>query len=445
MATIYCLLVSNGSLKTFNSYNRWESVGASTDLTSALITSKGFLYSNLNTAYTNIYLKYTQVQTFADGSIEYESEEITTTMNPSAIEDYTAADGTELLKLTVPSFTIKDGIAAGDYLVAYSADAGFVPLIQNVVFASATTHKASVGFNFDTIFNYNAPLKYRVQVNAKGYSGWSPLQNPYEKFNAIVNYSSLDMGPNSITIQVANEAETITNTLVVPNAITLENGLPSIVIITSDSNNFKVHFKVADPDSDNVQYKITMTNSKNTGGLLLSDWSALQPTAQDIIYYIDTTNVVVGETNVLKIEYKDEFGGSGSYIYTFNGQYRNLVFMSDAGEYYTTDKGVLLKILQFEKLMSGGQSEVKSIKIQNNNSVPITNLQLHMYYLNAIQGVKVLMSKNEIPFVGSEVLDFGTDVLNPGEFKTIYILVDTTAGADGLCKFEIDVTATSVV
>lgn len=442
-AAIYCLVVSSGSLKTFNQYNRWETVGSITDLTSALVLSKGFLYSNLTTSYTNIYLKYTQIQTYDDGSIVYQSEDVTATMNPISVADYTAADGTELLQVTVPPFTIKDGIASDEYIVAYSSDGTFVPLIQNVVFSSATTHKTSVGFNFDTIYNFDTKLKYRIQVNSKGYGNWSPLQDPFNKFNALISYSALDMGPNTITIQVANDIETITNSLVINSAITMENGQPSIAIISADTNNFKIHFKIIDPDSDSVQYKITLSNSKNTS-LLLSDWSILQPSAVDIIYYIDTTNVVANEINMLKIDYKDEFGTTGTYTYTFTGQYRNIVFLDENNQYYTTDKGVLLKLLMFDKILSGAQSDVRPIKIQNNNNTAITNLIMNTHYTTNVNGVKVLLCKNNNPFIGSENLDFGDEIINIGDSKTIYVMIDSSLEAEGLCKFDIDVNAQTV-
>lgn len=445
MAIVYCLVkTADGVLKTFNSVtNRWSEIGTFSELTTDLMTTKGFLYSNLNVSLTNIYLEYTQIETYPDGSIVYESEDVTASMNATALEDYTDANGKEWLKLTVPAFTIKDGIGTTDKLLLYSSDTTYNPSIDSLKFDSNTTHIDAVGFTFKVLYNYNTPIKYRVKVNSKAYSPWSTLQTSYELFQGQLKYTDLDVGPNTITIQLGNETETKLIETISASAITVQNGAPSIAIINEDSNNFKVHFKIIDPDNDTVSYKVSLSNSLKTN-LLLADWSPMSTAAEDIIYYIDTTNVEVGKPNVLKIEFKDQLGSMGSYTYVFTGQYRNLVFINENGQYYTTDKGVLLRILQFDKMLSGAQSDAKPLTIRNNNSVPITNLKLQLYYTNKVNGANVFLSKGYMPFNGIDLLDFGNEVLLPGDSKTIYVMIDSDASSEGLCKFEIDVTATSV-
>lgn len=437
---IKCLILSDGALKTINSKNRWESVGSEEEITGDLITTNGFLYSDLTKSLNKKYLEYILTETLEDGSNIYESEMITKDMQPISLAEFTDNEGEQLLEVTVPSFTIKDNVKPTDFILSYSDDEGFKPIVESVKFATKTTHKESVSFKFSTVYNYNTKLKFRVKINAGNFSDWSSLQDPYKEFNGIIPVSTLNVGDNTVTIEVTNESENLTVQHIEESVITLENGSPSVAVFNNNTDNFKIHFQIIDPDADKIRYRLLLNNSKHKD-LVLSDWSQFIPSEQSILYYIDTTNVVVNKQNVLKIEYEDEYKSSGSYTHVFTGMYKNLVFIDEDGEYFTTDKGVLLKILDFKTILSGDQTEVREVTIQNNNNTPINHLKLSIHYANNVNGVEALISKNNNPFKGQRNIDYGDEVIGVNDSKKFYVRMDSEINAEGLCKFDIDANA----
>lgn len=437
---IQCLVLSQGVLKTLNAKNRWENVGSESELSSDLITVNGFLYSDLTASKTKIYLDYTQTDTFDDGTILYESEQITSAMNAQALADYTNEEGEELLEVTVPAFTIKDGITSNDYLLAYSEDENFVPQFINVEFGSRTTHNQAVSLTFDVLYNYNTKLKFRIRMNDGEYGNWSSLVDPYKQIVTSIPFSNLIAGANKVEIQVANDEETKTATKVIENAITVENGTPTVAIMNDSSDSFKVHFQIVDPDLDQIRYRILITNSKYKGKVL-RDWSEFISSGESVKYYIDTVDVVANEINALKIEFEDKYGAKGTTTYSFKGEYSNLVFLDEDGNYYSDDKGNTLKLLDYLTILAGAVTDPKEITLKNNNSLPITNLIINSVKLTQATGVEVQLSKINNPFIPLTKLEYGDEVLEVGESKKFYVRIDSTIDAYELCKFNIEANA----
>ena len=446
MSNFKALLLSNGALKTFNSKNEWVTVGSESSLTGDLILAQGFSYDILEQSFDKKYSQLTETETLEDGSVIYTSGELTKDMGITAITE-TTIDDVPYLELTVPPFTPKDSILVNDKLVLYAESSDTLMEIETIDFSSTTTHNTSVSFDVKVRYFYNKGIKMAFKVNDGEYGEFTNLVTPMTNniLSGLVLANTLKIGSNDITIKIANEDETIVVEETVAGAITVTNTAPSLLFITADSDSFKCHFKIVDTDMDKISYRVTLTNSANQG-TVLKDWSEFTDGPIEDVIYFDTTMIKVGEQNILKVEYKDSMDVDNiiSATYVFEGKYKNLMFIDENGGYYTTDKGVLIKYLDFHQIIAGTVSDVKSVTLRNDNAYPVDKLTLKLIVSQEAIGTNVLLSKNRSPFIGSNILEFGDEVIGSGETKEFFVRVDTDTSASGVCNFEIDATASYV-
>lgn len=446
MSNFKALLLSNGALKTFNSKNEWVTVGLESNLTGDLILQQGFSFDLLEQSFDKKYSELTQTETLEDGSVIYTSGELTKDMGITAISETTIGD-TPYLELTVPPFTPKDSILVNDKLVLYAETETTEMEIATVDFSSTTTHNTSVSFNVKFRYFYNKNIRMAFKINDGEYGEYSEPLSPLttDTISGLILANKLKIGTNDITIKLVNEDESVFVEKVISSAITVTNSAPSILFITADSDSFKCHFKIVDTDMDKISYKVTLSNSANTD-TIIKDWSEFTVGPIEDVIYFDTTMIKVGEQNILKVIYKDSMDETAEITatYLFEGKYKNLMFIDENGEFYTTDKGVLIKYLDFHQIIAGTVSDVKSVTLKNNNAYPVDKLTLNLLVEKEAIGTIVSMSKNRSPFVGSNILEFGNEVIASGESKEFFVRVDTDTSANGLCEFEIDAVASYV-
>ena len=119
--------------------------------------------------------------------------------------------------------------------------------------------------------------------------------------------------------------------------------------------------------------------------------------------------------------------------------YKNMVFIDNEGEYLSTDRGIILKILDFGYLVSGAQSEIKTVTLKNNNDYPVYHTRLSVLNSVDADGVDIELSKTSNPFKASPDLDYGNTVILPGRSIDFYIRIDTKVKAQAILDFNIDV------
>ena len=446
MSNFKALLLSNGALKTFNSKNEWVTVGSESSLTGDLILQQGFAYDILEHSFDKKYSELTQTEVLEDGSVVYMSGELSKDMGITAITE-TTIDSIPYLELTVPSFTPKDSILVNDKLVLYAETEETVMEIESVDFSSTVTHNTSVSFDVKVRYFYNKNIKMAFKVNDGEYGEYTTSVSPLTTniLSGLILANTLKIGSNDITIKIANEDESVFIEQTINGAITVTNSAPSLLFITANSDSFKCHFKIIDTDMDKISYRVTLNNSSNEG-IVIKDWSEFAAGPIEDIIYFDTNLIKVGEQNILKVEYKDSMDESNvmSATYVFEGKYKNLMFIDENGEYYTTDKGVLIKYLDFHQIIAGTVSDVKSITLRNNNAYAVDKLTLKLLVSQEAVGTNVLLSKNRSPFIGYNILEYGDEVIASGETKEFFVRVDTDVSASGICNFEIDATASYV-
>lgn len=172
--------------------------------------------------------------------------------------------------------------------------------------------------------------------------------------------------------------------------------------------------------------------------VVLVPWTNLKEAPLEIVYNIDTSKVVVGKLNALIIEYKDNFGAGASTTYSFEGSYRNLVFADSKGEYYTTDKGVLLKLLHLGNIYAGSKSLAFPITVKNSYGEPVTNVTINPIVITDA-GVDYQLSKTAEPFNPLKVISYGDEIIDPGESRTFYVRGVASETAFGFGEFMLEV------
>lgn len=431
---------------TFNSNNVWVDTGLSKgSLVNQNFIDFGFDPTILNTSLTNIYVNFTDSGPLGtDGGELWLSEDIDKNLGVTAME-YVDSDTAPKIKLTVPAFLPKDSLKSTDQVLIYSDDAAYVPEIMSTSFSANALHTGSIIMNAVCRYQYNKQIVYRISIGTSYTSPWSQPQAPSDPISIEILAKSLSVGGNNITLEIADSADaTKLGTTTIPNAITLNDSAPQVAIVTAESNNFKVHFIITDPDAgDTIQYQLTLINSQ-IGSVIVVPWTTLANPPVDITYQFDSNQVVVNSTNTLKIEYKDNYGVLGTSSYQFIGEYKNILFKDESGEYLTSDKGMMLKMLHFGQLIGGRTSEAKKITIVNNNGYDIDSISISKINLTNISGVNLQLSKTNNPFTPLEQLDYGNQALPYRSALDFYARVQAADTAVGLDKFEIDVFALPV-
>lgn len=436
LSTVKCLVKSGSKLKTFNENNRWVGIGEFSTITPELVKTTGLMFDTLITPKDNIKLLWEKLKDNEDGSAIYYSEDILKTMMVSNIEAVTE-NAVDKLKLTVAQFIPKDKLVESDLIYSYSTDPLYKPQIVNVAFSDTVVHDKNINMIIDTVYNYDEKVKYAVKINDGEYGPWTSELVPFNKITLHVINKDLRVGDNTISIKVATIDETKVTEKVMANAIRVDNSQPSVTIITADSNAFKVHFRIEDEDvTDTISYKLSLVNSKGT--FEITDWSEHVVQPIEAVHHIDTTDVVVDAPNTIKIEYKDNFGVSGTSEYRFTGTYNNVVFTDENGDYYVTDKGIMLKLLEFEDLPAGKTSEIKEIKLKNSSANDIQNLVINVTDMVNTEGISVQFSKTKYPFVPLTIVDYGSQIIESGEVLDLFIRMDTSMEAKGVCDFAIE-------
>ncbi len=435
---IKCLVSQGANLVTFNKNNRWVNAGPISEITSELILSTGFEYEQLDTSLDSIFLDYSVYDTLDDGREVYCSDTITKSMNIISLEEYTTVDDVEKLKASVPSFLPKDSLAEGYCIYAYSEDTDFNPIIREVSFSRTSTHNSGIDLQINSIYNLDSKIKYRIKIN-NVYEEWSDEYDAFNIAEAHIEFGKLNFGLNTITVEVCDASNTSkSNTLVLADALEVTNDAPEIVIIRSDSNSYKVHFNISDPDNDRISYRLLMDNDKYKQEVI-KDWSEFKQSPLNEIYYIDSNKVVIDDYNLITILAKDEYSDTiiGKTTYSFIGKYKNIVFTDETGDYLTTDKGSILKVLDLEKIIAGTTSEIKEVTLKNNNNESITNLSLSVDYINKVDGASVKISKTKNPFNGSESISYGAENIQSTDTKKIYVKLESERYSEGLCTFNV--------
>jgi hypothetical protein len=130
---------------------------------------------------------------------------------------------------------------------------------------------------------------------------------------------------------------------------------------------------------------------------------------------------------------------------TYTGVYTQLVvegllFHDNVPEYYSTQKGIILKYLEMPLIYAGQESEPTAISLENTFSVSALNISLTADVTGLPSGCTILFSATSSPFTNSESLTISS--LGANESTVFYIKLVTPQGAQGEGTFDIKVKGT---
>lgn len=432
-----------GSMKVFTENNVWITQPAPEGgITKEYIATNGLPRTKLLTSLDTMYVPMVNTKTYETGEKLWVTEsDISTNLGITSMDLYQPANGGYKVLLKVPPFLPKDRLSSTDKMYYYNVEGSFPELI-NVAFSATSIddHKSTIKVDFNVIHNFDEKVKIRHKINNGAFSPWSdPFYAHDVAPSSRLNPMDLKLGDNTLTFEVAvegDEARVIQK--VITNAIKLNNEAPHLAIVQADSDAFRAHFVITDPNlGDSVKYRILIRNSL-LNDVVLVPWTELEEAPLEIVYNIDTSKVVVGKLNALIIEYQDNFGVGASTTYSFEGSYRNLVFTDSHGEYYTTDKGVLLKLLHLGHIYAGSKSLAFPIIVKNSYGEPVTNMKITPIVITDA-GVEYQLSKTAEPFNPLPELAFGDEIIESGDTRTFYVRGVASEQAFGFGEFMLEV------
>lgn len=307
------------------------------------------------------------------------------------------------------------------------------PLINNPQVTPDTIHNEYVTLTAEIVDQEADQVQYQVWINGNqvypATSGeWSPLVASGFSVSQSYNYTYFNVGSNTIMLKVRDsrgiERNWSANLLVT-------NTNPTITITYG---NFNLEGVLGDDDGDSLGYKISINGIQKYP---TSGYTALSPSPQSINYNWSSDDLNYGQLNTITLDVIDSFGGVASTSFDIIGTYQGLLFVDDDGNYYTTDKGQILKILDFGIIVSGFNSEDKKVRLVNQNYYAVKNLLLEVDKTNIQPYTDVKISKlGSDWFNGQDSLLFTDTIASGGEIE-FYIKVLTEMLAAGGATFDI--------
>lgn len=205
-----------------------------------------------------------------------------------------------------------------------------------------------------------------------------------------------------------------------------------------------------DADKSSVQYRIII-NNKNLypeNG----EFTSLEDPLVPIELQISSKDIILGENNTLRVEFKDGWGTMDFWEQTFMGEMRGLLFYDEQEHLYSTEVGEVLKTLDFGTITAGTTSQEHKVKLKNLTSSEYENITLNTIIPNELgsevaqenidnQKVQFQLSHSDSPFVPNQELKYLSAQPNQ-EFEffvRISTSIDATGVQDGL--FDIQVIA----
>ena len=205
-----------------------------------------------------------------------------------------------------------------------------------------------------------------------------------------------------------------------------------------------------DADKSSVQYRV-LINNKNLypeNG----EFTALEEPMAPIELQVSSKDIIIGENNTLRVEFKDGWGTMDFWEQTFIGEMRGLLFYDELGGLYSTEIGEVLKTLDFGTITAGTTSQEHKVTLKNLTSGEYENITLNTIIPQELgyevaqenidnQKVQFQLSHSDSPFTPNQELKYLSAQPNQ-EFEffvRISTSIDATGVQDGL--FDIQVIA----
>lgn len=238
-----------------------------------------------------------------------------------------------------------------------------------------------------------SPLEYRILIQKAGEYVFNVIEDWTQRdwkttLYKAYNYEYFNTGENLIRLEVRDVHGLVSEWT---GNIVILNTVPYLVYTYND---FGATGTIYDDDGDDVTYAIHINDQ------VYQDFLPLEPSPRSFSVQFDSTNVKINQSNLIKITVKDRLNDIAEEEFEIIGQYNGLMFIDERGNYYTTDKGDLLQMLDMGILVAGQNTDAKKVTLKNFSN-------------NTIENVTIFGEKDGLPDIASIKLDLKNDPFEP--------------------------------
>lgn len=310
------------------------------------------------------------------------------------------------------------------------------PSVGTPTLSGSVVHKQSVTVNAILTDAEGDSLQYRIFLNgvqkypSTGYTNLAP--SPVV-VSWVFNNSDLIVGSNNIKIEVVDDLGTLASW---SGTVIKTNIAPQI---TSQLYGSFLDAEIKDSDVDVVQYRILVNGVQTYPEEGYTEF--LTPPVR-VKYRVPKAAVKFGQSNKIRLEVRDDLGGSKSWEGTFIGGYDGLMFCDANESFYSTDFGEIIKYLDFGTIIAGQTTTAERVWVKNLLGYPVGHIKLWVDQ-GELDGetVKAEISKLDAPFQPMDTIEF-EETLPYNEKISFYVRVVSTRPAKQGGMFDMKVKAT---
>lgn len=303
-----------------------------------------------------------------------------------------------------------------------------------VVPSSLSVHSGTLRLDGNIDDPEGDKVSYRVFLNSVQIfpsSGFTALEETPLAFTRFITNEALKIGANTLKVDVHDEFGVTTSW---SGTVIKTNGTPTLQ--SPKLRGLTVSGTVRDPENDKVRYRILVNNIQL---FPVSGWTEYLNTPFDINYTFTSDRIKIGAANRVRVELEDEFGGIGSWEYSFTGAYSGLLFTDAAGSFYSTDSGELLKYLDIGTLVAGQVSAPVRVYVKNTLGYSVKNIRLWVDNRELDPASSwVEISKLNAPFSPEGLLIYSEELADQGTIS-FYVRIYTNRQAIHGGMFDIHV------
>lgn len=311
------------------------------------------------------------------------------------------------------------------------------PIFVNPVFAPDSIHAEFCTFTSNVKDYEGDSIECRVSIKKAGEAdfyiadNWKPVSSG-SIFRAY-NQPYFNVGTNIIKIECKDQRGVISEWT---SNLVMTNTRPTFIY---SYNEFGFIGTIDDPEGDKVRLRITINNN------VILDWTNHKTVPFQLKYEWDTSLINVGSTNIIKVDIEDTFKESITENISIMGQYKNILFEDENGDFYTNDKGEVLKTLDFGRLIVGDTNiPIFKLVMRNFTNYSINNIVLKANIPPELpEGTKILIGTSISPFNGVEELHLA-EAMNHASTRDIFIQVKPETGR-GIPQTTIDIIAIAAI
>lgn len=305
------------------------------------------------------------------------------------------------------------------------------PIIESAAISPETTHDSATWVAVKATTEIGDLMSYQISINNSITTPWTdPIYPTPLEINYRVRPSDLIIGVNKIKVEIRDNFKNNLTVVTKELIITKNNQLP---VAELELKGRTIYIKGTDPDNDPVKFNITVNGTQI---LPTSGFSPLYDVPFQTSVDIPRHLVDMNRNNTILLKIQDSAGDTVQKEETKVIGMAGLMFSDEAGSFYTTDTGELLKYLDVGTIMSGGATQTFKVWLRNTSGyvmkVPVLSTQFES---GQDSDMKVWYAHDTNPINFAESIQFAD--MQPGEFKIFLFKIECGDNVAGERIFKI--------